>query len=58
MSNRIVGQVAVTGRHQWIFADNIVKNNCSPSEVIVPCYAAIVLISVFLLPKCVIFISI
>lgn len=28
----IVGQVAVTGRHQWIFADNIVKNNCSLSE--------------------------
>nr|XP_011459705.1 PREDICTED: transcription factor bHLH155-like [Fragaria vesca subsp. vesca] len=28
----IVGQVAITGKHQWIFADNIVKDNCSPSE--------------------------
>ncbi|XP_050366733.1 transcription factor bHLH155 [Argentina anserina] len=28
----IVGQVAITGKYQWIFADNIVRHNCSPSE--------------------------
>ncbi|CAB4321850.1 unnamed protein product [Prunus armeniaca] len=28
----IVGQVAVTRKHQWIFADNLFKNNCSPFQ--------------------------
>ncbi|XP_068323497.1 transcription factor bHLH155-like isoform X2 [Pyrus communis] len=28
----IVGQVAVTGEHQWIYADDLVKNNCSPLQ--------------------------
>ncbi|CAN6688814.1 unnamed protein product [Malus baccata var. baccata] len=28
----IVGQVAVTGEHQWIYADDLVKNNCSPFQ--------------------------
>ncbi|KAM2399189.1 hypothetical protein ACFXTH_035786 [Malus domestica] len=31
----IVGQVAVTGEHQWIYADNLVKNNYSPFQTIV-----------------------
>ena len=30
---RVVGQVAVSGKHQWIFADNHEMNSCSSFEV-------------------------
>ncbi|TYJ19737.1 hypothetical protein E1A91_A09G212500v1, partial [Gossypium mustelinum] len=31
-SSRIVGQVAVSGKHQWIFADEHVNSSCSSFE--------------------------
>ena len=36
MLNRIVGQVAVTGKHQWIFSDKLTTNSSSSFEVIIP----------------------
>jgi hypothetical protein len=30
---RIIGQVAVTGKHQWIFADKHVRDSCLSFEV-------------------------